>query len=838
MTLLARARAGRLGEAHASDARIAAIFHDEALTRRQLAAAGEAVRVALGEAGLSPGDSVLFGATNTPWFLAGLLGAWSASAVVFPVESNLPFAELEALRSIAESSHVLGGDASWVAALARCRPQAVLGGRLHLAPTGRARRRSEIGYVLRQVTSGTLGRRRHVLKTWRNLLAEVAAFREVLAATEEDTVLGVVPFCHAYGLHCACLLALDSGATVVLSEQRSPRSIIELMDRHAVTLFPANPFLCDLIARSHAGDLARPRHLRYVISSGGPLGRATEIEVRRKLGVTVVDAYGSTETGLVCVHCGDRDLADGRLSERYVGRPVHGVTVSILDEHGQPAACDTIGRIGVCSPAAAACDERNDDQAGVPGTDLVFPGDLGFLDQAGGLHLVGRDDVVNLGGLKVAPADVCAALRAHPAIEDAAVVGCRVGGRPAVGAMVASHAPQLTEDALQRHCASLLARHEIPKKIAVVPRLPQTPTGKLRRSQIAEVMEFLDGTEARRAAVVAWCLLAPESGLHAFHAKVARVAELNRPLRPRRTEPGFVPPAPAPCPHPVRLHGSERLGEERERPLLLTAWHHTTLLHCYCLLQAVPEVRIFTASRYLPAYTQHVTEPLEDNPLVGLLRMHKELRRRPVYLAFDGPVGLSSLWTSCLGFEMELSLGLFGLLGANPTARLLPTCSYFRADGSVDFWIGPELLPPAERRELPPAVMLARVLDYFTEELKTKSPENVCLEELLSHGAERARRRQRLARGAVCAMRVELALDDRLAAVLHRLHGEAGLEDWRQPFLLRPAFDSMAMLTLLVEIENEFGVVFAPEELASAFDSPASLRDSIAAKLQVKPQEE
>jgi acyl carrier protein len=87
-------------------------------------------------------------------------------------------------------------------------------------------------------------------------------------------------------------------------------------------------------------------------------------------------------------------------------------------------------------------------------------------------------------------------------------------------------------------------------------------------------------------------------------------------------------------------------------------------------------------------------------------------------------------------------------------------------------------------------------------------------------------------------MSTERAIGERLATVLRRLHGEAVLQDWARPFLLQPTFDSMAMLTLLVEIENEFEVSFAPDELFRAFDSPGSLQEYLVAKLGVGPERE
>jgi long-chain acyl-CoA synthetase len=110
-----------------------------------------------------------------------------------------------------------------------------------------------------------------------------------------------------------------------------------------------------------------------------------------------------------------------------------------------------------------------------------WTGDAGMLDPAGFLYLRGRkDSMINVGGLKVAPDEVRAALERHPAVREAAVVGVQdTGGEEVVYAVVAAREP-VAEEELIAFCRAELAEYKVPRRIELRAELPRGPTGKVR----------------------------------------------------------------------------------------------------------------------------------------------------------------------------------------------------------------------------------------------------------------------------------------------------------------------------------------------------------------------
>jgi len=119
----------------------------------------------------------------------------------------------------------------------------------------------------------------------------------------------------------------------------------------------------------------------------------------------------------------------------------------------------------------------------------LYTGDVGYLDDAGGLHVLDRrDDLIISGGENVYPAEIEAALLAHPCVEDAAVTGIAdpdLGAR-VVAWIVTAAGAAVDADALQRHCRARLAGYKQPREYRFVAALPRNAAGKLQRRRLAE----------------------------------------------------------------------------------------------------------------------------------------------------------------------------------------------------------------------------------------------------------------------------------------------------------------------------------------------------------------
>ncbi len=163
-----------------------------------------------------------------------------------------------------------------------------------------------------------------------------------------------------------------------------------------------------------------------------------------------------------------------------MGKPLPEVAVSLRDDAGAPVAAGAEGTIWVRCPGAAG--EYLHDPEATAATfrqGWVVTGDLGRMDEAGNLFILGRKrPLVSIAGKKVAPAEVEACLRSHPAVADVVVRG---GGDSAGGEYIEARVVRAGEVAageLRDFCAARLADFKVPRRIEFVSNLSRGPLGK------------------------------------------------------------------------------------------------------------------------------------------------------------------------------------------------------------------------------------------------------------------------------------------------------------------------------------------------------------------------
>jgi long-chain acyl-CoA synthetase len=158
-----------------------------------------------------------------------------------------------------------------------------------------------------------------------------------------------------------------------------------------------------------------------------------------------------------------------------------GVEVSLVED-GRPVPPGAEGEVIVASSAVARDYALGAPEGPSPLRDGSFrTGDIGRMDSDGFLTLVGRRDaMINIGGLKVSPAEVSATLERHPAVREAAVFGFPDGRDEEVVYAVVSLADPVGEVALIAFCRQNLAEHKVPRRIEIRDELPRTASGKVR----------------------------------------------------------------------------------------------------------------------------------------------------------------------------------------------------------------------------------------------------------------------------------------------------------------------------------------------------------------------
>ncbi len=329
-------------------------------------------------------------------------------------------------------------------------------------------------------TSGTTGIPKLAARHGVAAIAEARHYQQAMGIGPEDTILCVVPMSHAYGFGTSAIMPLVSGARVISSRRFQPHVVLRAFREYAITTFPAVPAMLHLMLVASRGPIERlPRR---VLSAGAPLAEHTARAFLEKNGQTAWSLYGSTETGGICVDVeAPRDAAPGS-----VGPKLDPVSVEII---ALPDSADWkpgIGRVSVKSPSMMAgylTPEGIDSSAIHEG--WFQTGDLGFVDSAGRVHLVGREsEVVNVFGMKVIPSEVESVIRDFPGIADVKVyAGQHRSGSQIVKAAVAAPA-SLDLAALREHCAAHLVAYKRPEIIIPLEALPRTPTGKIIRDQL------------------------------------------------------------------------------------------------------------------------------------------------------------------------------------------------------------------------------------------------------------------------------------------------------------------------------------------------------------------
>ncbi|HZV73552.1 MAG TPA: AMP-binding protein [Conexibacter sp.] len=321
-------------------------------------------------------------------------------------------------------------------------------------------------------TSGTTAAPKPVTLTVGNWSWNALGSALALGLDPDDRWLCTLPLSHVGGL-AILLRSATYGTTVVLHERFRTEAVLEAIERDRVTLVSLVP---TTLQRLLDAGLKAPNPLRVALIGGGPLPPTLAAQVQ-EAGIPAAQTYGMTEA------CSQ--VATSLPGEpETAGRPLVGQRVRIAEAPRGTVGEPAVGEILVAGPNVAP------DAADADG--WLHTGDLGALDAHGRLTVTGRKaDTIVSGGENVAPAEVEAALLAHPAVADAGVHGRPdpQWGEAVVATVVLHDGSHAEAEELRAHVAAQLARHKAPKEITFATRLPRTASGKLLRRELLEGAE-------------------------------------------------------------------------------------------------------------------------------------------------------------------------------------------------------------------------------------------------------------------------------------------------------------------------------------------------------------
>lgn len=461
-------------QAEAAPDRTALVCGSTTRTRREIDERSTRLARVFAERGVGEGDFVTIALPNGPAFVEAAFATWKLGAVPQPVSWRLPARERDAIIERAQPALVVGAD----------RPDALPAG-FEPGPGISAEPLPDRTSPSRQAlaSGGSTGTPKLIIDA---LPAECDPTQPFYGNEPGTVVLVPGPLYHAAGFINTSVTLLGGG-TAVLLERFDPAQALALVERHRIQWVGLVPTMMLRIwrlpeAERTAHDLSS---LRRVVSSGAPCPAWLKREWIGWLGAERIwEAYGGTERIGGTLISGTEWL----VHPGSVGRPTGDRKIRILGEDGEEQPVGGVGEVFMMPPGGQGSTYRYvgaEPRATREGWESL--GDLGYLDADGYLYLVDRrTDMIVTGGANVYPAEVEAALEAHPCVQSCAVIGLPdddLGQR--VHAIVEAR-PATTDEALREHLVEHLVRYKIPRTFEYVDAPLRDESGKVRRSALRE----------------------------------------------------------------------------------------------------------------------------------------------------------------------------------------------------------------------------------------------------------------------------------------------------------------------------------------------------------------
>ncbi|WP_435279892.1 acyl-CoA synthetase [Streptomyces sp. 1222.5] len=331
-------------------------------------------------------------------------------------------------------------------------------------------------------TSGTTGPPKGAVIGRKAVAAGLDSLAEAWAWTAQDTLVHGLPLFHVHGLVLGVLGALRTGSRLVHTGRPTPEAYAQA----GGSLYFGVPTIWSRVVAHEAAAKALAA-ARLLVSGSASLPVPVFERLAALAGQRPIERYGMTETMVTL-----STRVDGERRPGSVGLPLARVRVRLLDEQGDPVPHDgeTVGELQVRGPTLFdGYLHRPDANAESWTADGWFhTDDLAVIDKDGFHRIVGRAsvDLIKSGGFKIGAGEVEAALRDHPAVVDAAVVGMpdRDLGQAVVAYVIADGT--VTGDQLSSFVAEHMSFHKRPRRVVLVDELPRNAMGKVLKKQLID----------------------------------------------------------------------------------------------------------------------------------------------------------------------------------------------------------------------------------------------------------------------------------------------------------------------------------------------------------------
>jgi len=339
-----------------------------------------------------------------------------------------------------------------------------------------------------QYTGGTTGVAKGAMLTHRNLVAnmqQAAAWVGTNVRIGEEIIITALPLYHIFALTANGLVFMKFGALnyMITNPRDMPGFVKELKGVPFTAITGVNTLFNGLL-NTPGFDKLDFSHLHLTLGGGMAVQRAVAERWKKVTGVTLVEAYGLTETSpAACIN--PMTLAEYNGS---IGLPVPSTDACVKDEDGNMLPVGEVGELCIKGPQVMKgyWNRPEDTAAVIDGDGWLHTGDMARMDEKGYFYIVDRKkDMILVSGFNVYPNEVEDVIAMLPGVLEVAAIGIpdEKSGE-AVKVFIVRKDPALTAEQVKAHARENLTGYKQPRYVEFRNELPKTNVGKILRREL------------------------------------------------------------------------------------------------------------------------------------------------------------------------------------------------------------------------------------------------------------------------------------------------------------------------------------------------------------------
>jgi malonyl-CoA/methylmalonyl-CoA synthetase len=344
-------------------------------------------------------------------------------------------------------------------------------------------------------TSGTTGKPKGVLISHQQLNAQMESLTEAWEWSQEDYILNMLPMHHVHGVVNITCCALYNGATCEMYPNFDEALAFEIFGSGRLSLFMAVPTIYHKLiqyfeaARSEDTDkwIKGMRGMRLMVSGSAALPVSVLERWQSISGHTLLERYGMTEIGMAL-----SNPLDGRRLPGFVGKPLPGVAVMLVDEQRNAIeTADTAGQLYIKGETVFKQYWRRPIETAQAFDKGWFKtGDIASKDEEGNFRILGRSstDIIKSGGYKISALEIEQVLLEHPMVQECAIVA--LPDEEWGECIAAAYVGSIAAEELKQWIKEKLAPYKVPRKWIALETLPRNAMGKLVKPTIKTLFDY------------------------------------------------------------------------------------------------------------------------------------------------------------------------------------------------------------------------------------------------------------------------------------------------------------------------------------------------------------